>query len=920
MPWTAGSHLNHYELIQTLGAGGMGEVWLATDTRLQRKVAIKLLPPALTDDPARTRRFEQEARAASALNHPNVCTIHALEQADSGQHFIVMEYIEGQTLRARLAGGRMPLREALDTAIQIASSLTAAHAAGVVHRDVKPENVTIRPGGLVKVLDFGLAKLMAHDSNPDLATQTATAAGIVLGTAPYMSPEQARGLTVDARTDVWSLGVVLYEMVAARPPFAGRTTSDIIAAILERDYEPLSRLAADVPAELARIVGKALRKDPEHRYQVMKDLLLDLEALRDEMARPAVSAESASASSRGHRRRRWAVALICVSGLLAVMWWYRLELRLSFAPRPDPPGPVDRPLTRLTFDQGLQTDAAFSPDGRWIAYASDHGGNFDIWVQAVDGGQPRQLTRSPAPDTQPAWSPDGKSIVFRSERDPGGLYRVSSEGGPETQLTSFGVHPVWSANGKQVLFRASTHAGGHTALHSVSADGGEPPHEVAQAFSRSGNWTWLAPHPDGRVSAIGLHLKSGQGFYTASSGGGGVVASRPGKDGQWTQLAQTAQRFQWNADGTALYLEAVLNEVRNVWRVGVDPDTLEWVTAERITAGAGQDVAAALAPDGSRMALSVQQQTTRLWAYPLDASAGRTTGEGTPFTPEDARAQNASISPDGRLVAFVLVRAGRSQGELMVTDVDTQKTEAFATSSFVSAWSPDSSTLAYELVRPDLVSPREIALAVRKIGGAERIVRRWTKDSNLHPTGWTRDGRFIVGSYQSPAFSGRAKLAIWPASPSPEQTEHLLIEDPRSSLWQGSFSPNGRWLTFVSLPLEDPTRVGIFVAREGAAPAAWIRIAPNHAWADKPRWSPDGRFLYFVSDHGSPYFNLWGVRFDPDRGTPIGDPRQITKFDTPRLKILPDIVFAEIGISAQRAVLPMQTVRGNIWIMENVDR
>ena len=340
----------------------------------------------------------------------------------------------------------------------------------------------LRSDGLVKVLDFGLAKLVAHDSNPALATQTATAAGMVLGTALYMSPEQARGLTVDARTDVWSLGVVLYEMVAARPPFAGRTTSDVIAAILERDYEPLSRLAADVPPELARIVGKALRKDPEQRYQVMKDLLLDLEALREETTPRPTSAGSVPASGRARRRRRWAVALDSHAGLSRNHVVVSTRGQAGVLAAPDQPGPVDRPSTRLTFDQGLQTDPAFSPDGRSIAYASDRAGNFDIWVQALDGSQPRQLTHSPAPDTQPAWSPDGTRIVFRSERDQGGLFRVSAEGGPETQLTSFGVHPVWSADGTQVLFRTDSLVGGQSAFHAVSPDGGEPPREVAQAL------------------------------------------------------------------------------------------------------------------------------------------------------------------------------------------------------------------------------------------------------------------------------------------------------------------------------------------------------------------------------------------------------------------------------------------------------
>ena len=658
-------------------------------------------------------------------------------------------------------------------------------------------------------------------------------------------------------------------MVAARPPFGGRTTSDVIAAILERDYEPLTRLAPDVPPELARIVSKALRKDPEQRYQVMKDLLLDLEALREETTPRLTSAGRVPASGSASRRRRWAMALALMLGFLAIVWWYRLEVRRRLSSPPPVAGVVDRPSTRLTFDEGLQTDPAFSPDGRSIAYASDRAGNFDIWVQALDGSQPLQLTHSPSSDTQPAWSPDGTRIVFRSEREQGGLFRVSAGGGPETQLTTFGVHPMWSANGTEVLFRTNSLSGIQSALHAVSPDGGEQPREVAQPFSRSGNWTWLAPHPDGRVSAIGVHLKSGPGFYTSSRDGADAFAWKLGNDGQWAQLAQVTQRFQWNADGTALYLEAVLNEVRNVWRVRVDPDAREWVAAERLTAGAGQDVAAAFAPVGGRLAFSVQRQSTRLWGFPLDASTGRIAGQGTPFTPEDGRAQSASLSPDGKLAAYVLVRAGRSRAELIVTDLGTNKAEVFGSSGFGSTWSPDSRTLAYLLTRPE-ASPEEFALAVREMAGSERIIRRWTKDSFLVPTGWTPDGKFIICSYMSPPFIGTAKLVLWPLTPSPAQTGRTLIEDPRSGLWQGSFSPNGRWLTFVGQSAEDVTRVGIYVAREGAPPAAWIRLAANHPWADKPRWAPNGKLLYFISNQGSPYFNLWGVRFDPDRGIPDG--------------------------------------------------
>jgi eukaryotic-like serine/threonine-protein kinase len=281
-----GAHLGDYEALEPLGAGGMGEVWLARDRHLHRKVALKVLPIALNSDEARVARFQQEARLASSLNHPNVCTIHALGELSDGRRFIAMEFIEGQTLRLQLARHKLTCREAINLAVQIASALTAAHAGGVVHRDIKPENVIVRPDGVVKVLDFGLAKLdPLGAARPAESTQTLveTQAGAVMGTVVYMSPEQARGQDVDARTDIWSLGVLLYEMVAGRVPFEGPSSTDILAAILDHEPDALARFEPHVPAELNRIVTKALRKDRAHRYQTMQDLLLDLEALADEL-------------------------------------------------------------------------------------------------------------------------------------------------------------------------------------------------------------------------------------------------------------------------------------------------------------------------------------------------------------------------------------------------------------------------------------------------------------------------------------------------------------------------------------------------------------------------------------------------------------------------------------------------------------
>lgn len=924
-----GSRLDVYALIRQLGAGGMGEVWLATDLRLERKVAIKLLPVALTADPTRVRRFEQEARAASALNHPNVCTIHALGHTAEGQQFIAMEYVEGQTLRDRLTRGRPTRRELLDIAVQIASALTAAHAAGVVHRDLKPDNVMLRPDGLVKVLDFGLAKLVANDSDPALGTRTAahTAAGTVVGTVLYMSPEQARGFTVDARTDIWSLGVLLYEMVAGRPPFSGQSTSDIVAAILEHEIQPLARFDPSVPAELTRIIGKTLRKDPEQRYQVVQDLLLDLQALGGEIAARPTTGSHASGEAIARRvgRRPILIAAIAVVLVLAVaggtLWIANGRARALPSPPAAAAAPVDRPLTALTSDPGLQTDAAFSPDGRSIAYASDRAGNFDIWVRPLDGGESRQVTTSPGPETQPAWSPDGKSIVFRSERDGGGLFLIPAQGGAERQLTSFGTFPVWSPDGSEILFRTGF-GEFHSSVHAVSPDGGEPPRDLLQDFLRGGFWTWIAPHPDGRISVMGHHAKARFGFYTVSRDGTQVVSSKRANDLplQWTESGTRLLRFQWNAIGTAIYLEAILNEVRNVWRVRVDPATLEWLAAERLTTGSGPDAAAAISRNGDHMAFTVQRQSTRLWAFPFSAASGRIVGKGEPLTPEEGGVDGFALSPDGRFAAYALRRAGRNRVEMLLTDIDSRKTELFGVDAAPGAWSPDSRRLAYSLIRPDRPPPGEWALAIREIGGSERIIRRWSTESVVLPTGWTPDGRFILGSYISPLPTGVAKLVLWPLSPSASQIERVLIADPHRPLWQGRLSPNGRWLSFVAQTKDGPSRVDISVAAAGAPAEGWIRIAEGHRWADKPRWAPDGKTLYFISNEGSSFFNVWGIRFDPNRGRPVGEPFVITKFDSPGLMISTDVAASELGLSAQRVVLPMATVTGNIWMLENVDR
>jgi len=354
---TAGTRLGRYEIRSKIGEGGMGEVYQALDSKLDRKVALKILPAKVAADRGRMNRFVQEARAASALNHPNILTVFEIDETDSG-HFIVTELIEGETLRARMRRGPMKVEEILDVATQIASALVATHAAGIIHRDIKPENVMLKSDGLVKILDFGLAKLAEPQpifSDPEAPTHALlkTEPGVIMGTSAYMSPEQARGLEVDARTDLWSLGVMLYEMIGSRPPFKGQTPAEVIAQVLERQPAPLAQYVPNVRSELQRIVNKALVKDREHRYQTAKDMLLDLKALKEELKLEAKLESSAIPPPNVATRRPPALPMVAVGVLIAVIGvalLYFFFYRRAVAPTSEIKSLAVLPLDNLSGD------------------------------------------------------------------------------------------------------------------------------------------------------------------------------------------------------------------------------------------------------------------------------------------------------------------------------------------------------------------------------------------------------------------------------------------------------------------------------------------------------------------------------------------------------------------------------------------
>ncbi len=399
--------LSHYRIIKKLGSGGMGEVFLAEDTVLGRQIALKLLPQQHTQDEERLQRFEKEAKAASALNHPNILTIHEVGEEQS-RHFIATEFIDGETLRALLKrSGSIDIRAALDIAIQIASALSAAHVAGIVHRDIKPENIMLRRDGYVKVLDFGLAKLIEPETpesddskDPTLSAVAHTRSGVVLGTTHYMSPEQASGNQVDARSDIFTFGAVLYEMVSGQRAFQGNSMIEILAAVLNQEPKPLP---SRVPSQLASIILRCLRKDPGRRYQTMADLKAALEDLRAE-SHPRIETFVSL-------RQRWFIAAALLAAIAGVFVWQRSKMETPAEPLR---------AVALTTLPGVEQSPSFSPDGNHVVFAWNGSikNNQDIYVQMIGQGSPLRLTTDPLDDYNPAWSPDGRWIAFLRSQSP----------------------------------------------------------------------------------------------------------------------------------------------------------------------------------------------------------------------------------------------------------------------------------------------------------------------------------------------------------------------------------------------------------------------------------------------------------------------------------------------------------------------
>jgi serine/threonine protein kinase len=455
-----GTKIGPYEIVGWLGAGGMGEVYRARDPRLGRDVAIKLIGEALSSDPGRVSRFEQEARAAGQLNHPNILAVYDVG-VHAGAPYIISELLEGESLRSRLQRGALPARKAIDYACQTAEGLAAAHDKGIVHRDLKPDNLFITNVGRIKILDFGIAKLTqpgGADAARHTGLPTETEAGTVVGTAGYMSPEQVRGEPVDARSDIFSVGTTIYEMLTGRPAFTRGTGADTMAAILKED--PPDPLPATVPPALARIVSRCLEKTRETRFQSARDLAFALEVLSDTAATAALPGEPTHAPrGRGLLWVALAAAIVVLGLLTAAGGWLTLAT---------PTSPVDNPLANATFSRftnwpGTEGAAEISPDGKFVAFLADKAGQFDIWLSQVGTGNFVNLTQDVPPLTGPrsdrllrnlGFSGDGAEIWSSLARNPGErtMLMPLTGGAPRAFLGDRDTSPSWSPDGTRLVY------------------------------------------------------------------------------------------------------------------------------------------------------------------------------------------------------------------------------------------------------------------------------------------------------------------------------------------------------------------------------------------------------------------------------------------------------------------------------------
>jgi Tol biopolymer transport system component/tRNA A-37 threonylcarbamoyl transferase component Bud32 len=768
-----GRKLAHYTITSKIGEGGMGVVYEARDSHLDRAVALKLLPHDALANPARKLRFVQEAKTASALNHPHIVTIYDINAAD-GTDYIAMELIRGRTLQQALSRGKLPVGEALKYGVQIADALAAAHAAGIVHRDLKPGNVMITERGDIKVLDFGLAKLTdAADTSGEDETQTQQAVtdeGSVVGSAPYMSPEQAQGRKVDARSDIFSFGSVMYEMLTGKRAFRGANRTATMAAILKEEPEPPSKLTPDLPREVERVVTRCLRKDLDRRSQSMAEIRVELQDLKEESESGSLSAPAAAAPD-ARRRGRWpyyAAGVLLALAAIAALWFLG----------PGRPAPLLH-ASVLTSFIGNQFAPSLSPDGNQFAFAWDgdipHGPPH-VYISLVGKGTPLRLTPENEFGVNPAWSPDGQSIAFfrGQPRSPDWeLHVMPALGGPSRKIASAKTSGVlsWSPDGKWLLWKEYLEQQ-RTYLRVAPASGGGARNLLDEPPGAFGDRD-PSLSPDGRQLVFSRNTATFDGdLYLADFQDGRLT----GKPRQLTHDHTTKWNPLWTNDGKEIiYIAGEFYSGLSLYRVrasGGEPQRIEGIgtNANYLT----------MARKGDRLIYatqSVNYDIHRLDLTAADAKPERflssTRYEGSP-----------SYSPDGKRIAFTSNRAGVRQ--IWVADADgsnpTPLTSFAGGVAGSPKWSPDGQFIVFD-ARPGVKA--DIYTVPSAGGPVKRLTNSLGED---HVPSWSPDGKWIY--FGSDRTSTSDVYRMNPDGSGVQQKTH-------NGGVYGQISPDGKWLYYT---------------------------------------------------------------------------------------------------------------------------
>jgi serine/threonine protein kinase len=811
---SASMKLGVYELRQCIGRGGMGEVWRGHDPRLRRDVAVKILPLIFAGDPDRVARFEREARAASTLNHPNIVAVYDIGRSE-GVYWIVSELVDGETLASLLKHGPLALKRLVDIGAQIADGLAAAHTEGIVHRDLKPGNIMITRMGRVKILDFGLAK---QRRGPNGAAQMSdfTEAGLVMGTPGYMSPEQVRGEPVDARSDLFSLGAILYEMLAGKPAFQGDSSIEVMNSILQDD--PLE-LPATVPRGLERIMRRCLEKEPDRRFQNAADLAFALQSL-------VASDQEPVPATRRHKTWYWGAMAAAFVSLGAIAYWRPV--------RSQPAGMAgNNTLRRLTNDGGLTTNGAISRDGKLVAYASDRAGSghLDVWVQQVDGKGSVRITDYSADSYDPSFSPDGSQVAFRSDRDGGGIFVAPAIGGDARLLIPQGHRPRFSPDGQILMYWTNHSFGSAIGLRSYD--------HVGELF--------LQPISRGALKQIAIGCGVTPYSPVWSPDGSRVLfqGACEGVEGTWVTTLDGKRAAlpglrggvidQWMDEPSRL----LMPDWHSVTVAPVSSDGQKLMgPPQRLTFGTGDEAHASAAANGG-IVLSSENRQIHMLVLAVDA-AGR--GVGMPRqlssgSADDGWLYSGSLSRDGRNFAFSSTRTGRQLLYWKNMADGREREIPFQGFGLVTAiLSPDGTKILFSSAE-QRETTYGFLYEVPVQGGIPK--KLWGEPATWYVFyDWSPDGSTLLFE-QSGHPSAVYQLDLH------SLTKTTFLDDPEFATFQTHFSNDGRWVTFNGVK---DGRSQIFIARPHKGPvprSEWVAITDGIS-DDKPRFSADGKLIFLL--------------------------------------------------------------------------